>query len=63
MFVRERDLTAIVDKAREALETHPQFTEWKNAATDTELSCAVSWPGDDRRLGDLNVFFVHVPEA
>ena len=63
MFMRERDLTAIVERAREALGQHPQFVEWRKPATDTELRCVVSWPGDDRRLADLNVFFVHVPET
>jgi hypothetical protein len=62
MFVRERDLTTIVERAREALKGHPQFVEGRAAATDTELRRVVSWPGDDRRLPDLNVFFVHVPE-
>lgn len=62
MFVRECDLTAIVERAREALEGHLQFVEWHAAATETELRCVVSWPGDERRLADLNVFFVHVPE-
>lgn len=63
MFVRERDLTSIVAKARFALEQHEQFVEWGDAATDTELRCTVTWAGDDRRHADLNVFFVHTPDA
>ena len=62
MFVRERDLTTIIDKAREALAKHPQFVEWQEAATDDRTPRIVGWPGDDRRHGNLNVFFVHVPE-
>lgn len=62
MFVKERDLTSIVTKARAALEEHDQFVEWADAATETELRCTVSWAGDDRRRADLNVFFVHTPQ-
>ena len=59
MFVREKDLTSIVEKAREELAAHPQFVAWATAATETELRARVSWPGDDRRVADLNVFLVH----
>jgi len=62
MFVREKDLTGVVEKAREALERHGQFVELGDAANETELRATMSWPGDDRRHADLNVFFVHVPE-
>ena len=61
MFVRERDLTAIIEKGREALAAHPQFVEWKTPASETELRASVSWPGDDRRHADLVVFFVSTP--
>jgi hypothetical protein len=63
MFVPARDLTSIVEKGREALEAHPQFVSWSEAASETELRCAVSWPGDARRHADLNVFFIHTPEV
>jgi len=62
MFVRENDLTALVEKAREALEGHAQFVSWTEAADETELRAAMSWPGDERRRADLNVFFVHTPK-
>jgi len=62
MFVRERDLTSIVAKARSALEQHQQFVEWGAAATETELRCTVTWAGDERRFAELNVFFVHTPD-
>jgi hypothetical protein len=61
MFVREKGLTAVVEKAREALENHAQFVAWGEAASETELRATVSWPGDDRRHADLNVFMVHTP--
>jgi hypothetical protein len=63
MFVRERGMTTIVERAREALGDHPQFVEWKDAATETELRATVSWSGDERRHADLNVFFMSVPES
>lgn len=61
MFVREKNLTSVIEKAREVLEAHTQFVEWGQAATEIELRATVSWPGDDRRHADLNVFFVHTP--
>jgi uncharacterized protein YfaP (DUF2135 family) len=54
-------MTAVVEKAQGALEQHPQFVELGEAAGETELRVTVSWPGDDRRHADLNVFFVHTP--
>jgi hypothetical protein len=61
MFVREKGLTALVEKARETLENHAQFVAWSEAVGETELRAKVSWPGDDRRHADLNVFMVHTP--
>ena len=31
VFVRQRDLTSIINKARDALETHPEFVRWQVA--------------------------------
>jgi hypothetical protein len=61
MFVREKGLTGVVEKAREALGEHDQFVEWAQALSETELRATMSWPGDERRHADLNVFFVHLP--
>jgi hypothetical protein len=63
MFVREKALTPILDKARSVLSIHPRLVEWKKAAEETELRAFVRWPGDDKRLADLNVFFVHTPQG
>lgn len=62
MFVREKGLTAVVEKAREVLGAHEQFVDWRDSAGETELRATMSWPGDQRRHADLNVFFVHVPK-
>jgi hypothetical protein len=61
VFVRETGLTEIIEKGREALAAHPQFVSSAEAAAETELRATVSWPGDERRHADLNVFFVHTP--
>jgi hypothetical protein len=61
VFVREKGLTEIIEKGREVLAAHPQFVAWQPEAAETELRATVSWPGDDRRHADLNVFFVHTP--
>jgi hypothetical protein len=61
MFVREKNLTSIIEKAREALTGHKQFVEMSSSASETELRAKMSWPGDEQRHADLNVFFVSVP--
>jgi hypothetical protein len=63
MFVREKDLTSIIEKARNAFSEHPQFAESVQAVSETELRAKMSWPGDDRRYADLNVFFVQIPAS
>ncbi len=60
MFVREKGLTAILKKAEQALGAHPQFVAWKDA-DEGELRATMHWPGDEERLANLNVFFVHTP--
>ena len=62
MFVREKNLTSIVEKARETLAAHPQFVKWLDAAGETEFRAVMSWPGDESQHADLNVFLVHTPE-
>lgn len=63
MFVGERDLTSVVDKARDQLAAHPRFVEWKDAGAEAELRATMTWPGDQRRFADLNVFFIHTPRS
>lgn len=61
MFVAEKDLTAIIEKARGALAEHPQFLGWRPAQGETELRARVSHRGDNRRHADLTVIFIHTP--
>ena len=43
MFVRERDLTSIIEKGRDALAEHAQFVEWGEASA--RRNCALSCHG------------------
>ena len=62
MFVRERDVTALGDKARDTLAAHPQFVRWEeDTSHELELRATVSWPGDDRRHATLTVFLASTP--
>ena len=63
MFVREKGLTTILKRAKTTLGKHPHFVAWREAADETELRATMHWPGDDERLADLNVSFVHTPQA
>ena len=63
MFVRQMGLTRILKKAKTTVGQHPQFVAWKGPAEETELRATMHWRGDENRLADLNVFFVHTPEA
>lgn len=62
IFVREKGLTGIIGKARQALEEHAQFKRWRDAP-EGELRCEMAWPGDDERTVDLSVQFVHLAVA
>jgi hypothetical protein len=61
MFVREKGLTSVIEKAKEALLKHAQFVDLAQAASETELRAKMSWPGDERRHADLNIFFIQIP--
>jgi hypothetical protein len=63
IFVREKALTTLLRKAKTAISKHPHFIAWREAAEETELRATMHWPGDEERLADLNVFFVHTPQA
>lgn len=61
VFAKEKSLTEIIQKAREALPSHELFVGWQEAANETELRTTMQLPGDERRLAELVVFFVHTP--
>jgi hypothetical protein len=62
VFVREKGLTSIIEKAREVLGQHTQLVEVKDSSSETELRATMSWPGDEQRHAELNIFFIHVPD-
>jgi hypothetical protein len=61
MFVQERGLSEIVEKGRAALAEHPQFLMALDDADEAELRARVRWAGDDQRIVDLAVRFIHTP--
>jgi hypothetical protein len=61
MFVRELDLTKLLERGRAALEAHPQFVEWQESEGETEFRVTVSHPGDVRRRAVLTVLFISTP--
>jgi hypothetical protein len=61
MFVGEQDLTAILERAKAALEAHPQFIGPRPAQGETELRAEVCHRGDERRHADHTVLFIHTP--
>jgi hypothetical protein len=63
MFVAQKNLSDVINKARKALADHEQFEAWGDADNQQELRATMRWPGDDRRLAELNVFLVHIPSA
>lgn len=60
-FVRAKDPTAIVEKARQALEQRDEFDGWELSENDTELRCRLRWPDDPERTATLAVLFFHLP--
>jgi hypothetical protein len=61
MFVRERDVTALIEKARDALSEHEQSVALADAPHESELRATMSWPGDERRRATLTVFLASTP--
>lgn len=58
IFVREKNLTLVVEKAHKALEAHSRFRRAASTGQETELRATMAWPGDDLRLVTLHVVFV-----
>lgn len=59
-FVRAKDPTAIVEKARAALAERDEFDGWEPTSHDRELRCHVRWPDDPGRTAILSVLFFHL---
>lgn len=63
MFVREKKLSAIIDKAKSALAEHTEFVAFDERGEETELRCTMRWPGDPDRHATLHVSFFHLPRV
>lgn len=61
VFVRDRALTGVIERGREALKTYPQFVAWQDSEHEAELRATVHWQGDPQRHAELNVFFISLP--
>jgi hypothetical protein len=61
LFVGEKKISDIIDKAHDALADDGQFGAWGEPDNQQELRATMRWPGDDRRRAELNVFLVHIP--
>ena len=61
VFVREKGLTNVINKAKEALQNEDNFVEWRDPLGEAELLCGMHWPGDKERPVAMNVSFVHLP--
>lgn len=59
IFVKDKGLTSVVKKARTALEAHTRFRRAAATGEETELRTTMAWPGDDERLVEIHVMFVH----
>lgn len=60
-YVRSKEVSAIIEKARETLAGHPSFLRWAESDDEAELRCRVRWPDDPVRQAVLAAVFVHLP--
>jgi hypothetical protein len=61
-FVGQRDVTALVAKAREAMAVRDEFLGWESGSGDRELRCRIRWPDDPERRAALTILFFHLPK-
>jgi hypothetical protein len=59
-YVKEKNLTSIVEKARAELQGRPEFVSWEQSPPDGEFRCRVRWPDDPDRQATLTVLFFHI---
>jgi hypothetical protein len=62
VFVDRRDLSAVVQTARDALERHAQFKGWlDHGDEESGMRAAMEWPGDPQRTVTLHVSMFLTP--
>jgi hypothetical protein len=60
-FVRAKDPTAIVERARAALWERREVDGWEPISHERELRCRIRWPDDPGRTAVLTALFFHLP--
>lgn len=61
LFVGNKNLTAVIEKTRAALQAHDRFVEWHDSAEEDMLRATINREGDERRRASLAILFVHLP--
>jgi hypothetical protein len=62
-FVKNKDITGVIEKTRELLGAGERFIAWADAGGDHDLRCLMKWPGDTGITATLHVFFFHLPQT
>lgn len=60
IYVKEKNPSSIVEKARAEMESRPEFIFWDGPARDGEFRCRVRWPDDTEREAILAARFFHL---
>ncbi len=63
LFVKNKDITAVIEKTREFLNADKQFIAWADTGSDRDLRCLMKWSGDAGITATLHVFFFHLPQT
>ena len=59
-YVREKNPSSIVEKARAEMQSRSEFTSWDGPARDGEFRCRVRWPDDPEREAILTALLFHL---
>jgi hypothetical protein len=59
-FVKNKDITGVIQTARELLGADGRFIAWADAGDDHDLRCLMNWPDDTGITATLQVFFFHL---
>ncbi len=59
-YVKEKNPSSIIDKARAEMKSRSEFTSWDGPARDGEFRCRVRWPDDPEREAILTALFFHL---
>ena len=62
LFVRNRDLSTVIQAIEEATPTHPNFAEGKGKSDETVLRYEIHFAGDVNKRIKLAVMLFHIPE-